>query len=264
MLCTALVERAAGERCAAVTAVICNATRREITCTVYFDGDCVDSPRKYSIPVGTCFTSHEANIQALHIGVVSPAMQLVLKDEQHDGGRRWVVTEEAGQLQVRLSSSTQHPFYWLASSGSDSYDVRDQATVEAWGYDAATRREGVKHITELCCEAALAAPTSSIGPENDSSDAPTNGGDDFDDTTPGTPMPPTPMSRLLAVLRNIPPSYSALDFAYVPLTIALEEFMAAPLPRTQLQEVTKLLVGRGVGAKCPALAAAANPSASVS
>jgi hypothetical protein len=262
MLCTAVVERAARQRFATVTAAICNATRREITCTIFFYGDRLDSPRKYSIPVGTCFTSHEV-IQALHVGVASPAMQLNLKDEQHDGGRSWVVTEEAGQLQVRLSSGTHHPFYWLISSSTGSYDVQDQATVEAWGYDAATRREGVKHITQLCSEAASTAAASSThhGPDNDSIDAPTNGADDYDDRislTSGTSMPSTPLSRLLAVLRHISPSYSASDFAYVPLTIALEELMAAPLPPAQLQEVAKILVGRGLGPKCPALVAAAN------
>jgi hypothetical protein len=71
-------------------------------------------------------------------------------------------------------------------------------------------------------------------------------------------MAPTPVARLLAVLRNIPASYTASDFAYVPLTIALEELMAAPLPRPQLQEVARILLNQGLGSRCPALFAAAN------
>jgi hypothetical protein len=132
--------------------------------------------------------------------------------------------------------------------------VRDQATVEAWQHDAYGRREGVKHITRLCSEAAAAASPSSTDSD---SDAPTNGSGGSQ--TSAASMPSTPLSRLLAVLRSLPASYSEADFAYVPLLTTLKQLMAAPLPPAQLQEVARILISKGLGRTCPALVAAANP-----
>jgi hypothetical protein len=195
-------------------------------------------------------------------------VQLGLPEKEADGASSaspccWVVTEEAGEIQVSQSNGSSHPYCWHVSIGTGSYDVRDQATIEAWQHDAPNRRRGVKHITTLCQEAAAAAPTSSTSSYPAPAETPVNGSPDTGAAPrpmPPTPRDPSPLSRLLAVLRDIPPSYSASDFAYVPLTIALEELMAAPLPPAQLQEVARILVSKGLGPRYPALEAAASPA----
>jgi hypothetical protein len=270
MLCTALADPEEP------TAVICNATRCEILCIIDPERRRVFTPtQKYSIPVGACFSA-SGGVRAVHIEIPSSSRydlapkQLKLKGKDACNSASdaisaspccWVVTEEGNELQVKRSSGTSPPLCWHVPgvTVSGSFDVRDQATVEAWEYNAASRREGVKHITHLCSEAAASSKT---GEESGSSDAPSNGSGDMQ--TAVSLVPPHPLTRLLAVLRNIPTgsysAYSKADFAYVPLTIALEELMAAPLPRPQLQEVARILVSKGLVTTCPALSAAANPT----
>jgi hypothetical protein len=217
------------------SAVICNATRNEVTCTIfvqYWSGQPA-SGQNYTIPVGSCFyTSDAVTVQEVHIGYqidydpYTGTRQSTLKDKVATGASSaspcsWVVTEEAGAVQLKRSNGIAQPYCWHISVGSSSYDARDQATVEAWQHDAATRREGVKHIITLCQEATGAMPAS--------------------------PDVPSPVARLLAVLRNIPPSYSASDFAYVPLTTTLDELMASTLPEAQLHELARILRSKGVG-----------------
>jgi hypothetical protein len=272
------------------SAIICNALRHQITCVTFSQpgSETPASTRKYTIPVNSCFMAsgtvqavlieRQATTQTIQVELnryntervqqTFLAVNLVLKvkeaaDVSSASPCCWVVTEEAGAVLVKRSSGTSHPYYWHVPVGTGSYDVRDQATIEAWKHDAATRREGVKHITQLCQAAAAAASASSTSPGPDSTESPTNGSPKKGTASrpmPLTPRDPSPMSRLLAVLRDIPSSYTASDFAYVPLTTTLEELMAAPLPPAQLQEVAKVLIDKGLGPKCPALNAAASPS----
>jgi hypothetical protein len=136
-------------------------------------------------------------------------------------------------LQLRDSAGGLAPLCWQVSGPIHSYDARDQATIEAWQHDAATRREGVKHITRLCSEIATEATAAYeshrvqyTGPQLD---------------------------RLLRMLHNIDEPYSTSDFAYLPLIETLEELMEARLLYEHKREVANILVGRGLVPHCPAL-----------
>jgi hypothetical protein len=244
------------------TAVICNATCRLISCTMFLQPDQPGMPsstRHYNIAVGSCLYSCETP-QAIHIDY--PAMQLNCKQAgsvtaSSASPSCWVLTEEAGTVQARCAAGTSPPLCWHIPGGTASYDARDQATIEAWQHDAATRREGVKHITRLCSEAAAAAVASTsaarCGPDPDDSEQPTNGSQVSHSASAA--VTPDPLPRLLTVLRSLPRTYTAADFTYTPFLTTLEVFMRSPLPQAQLHEVAKILVDRGLGHQCPALLA---------
>jgi hypothetical protein len=210
--------------------------------------------------------------QAVYIDY-PPALQLKSKAEGTATANSaspccWVLIEEAETVQVRCSAGTSPPLCWHIPDETASYDARDQATIEIWEYDELTKREGVKHITRLCSEAVAtaggeAATTKATagGQDADDSTQPTNGSSGVSGPPPTSVVTPPPLLRLLAVLRSLPESYTASDFAYTPLLTNLEMLMRAPLLRAQLQEVAKVLVDRGLGQQCPVLVSTAAAAA---
>jgi hypothetical protein len=161
------------------------------------------------IPIGSRLTiSHSASQSISLKAARDQGVALCYSDDEADDSERelvlacegradagspavshWVVTKEVEKMRAYRSAGPKKPGCWQVSDDGFQYDARDQAVIECWWGNHASRRQAVKHVTRLMGDVLASAESGTDASQ--------------------------PMVRLLTVLRHMS-GYFPRDFLFVP------------------------------------------------